>query len=492
MRTTLLLAVLVAAVCTVRLFRTPWSASGLAGEPESVESAVAARRLAEGRGLSFEVAGQALPPRTGSWFPAALAPAHLALPGEPGAGVLAVLAFSVAGCLSAFALGRRMAGDWGGVLAALAVACAPAFGAAAGSVRPEAPSAALLLLGACALARGWKHVEWRWLAASALCVVGAAALRPLCAWCALPIGLAGLHRGRAWAGIGALALPFAALVGATALWNFWWFGDPLRTARAFWGTWPDGGPLPGLSASFVPEGLRELASPWVAGIAAAGALGAWRVRMAHREASAPVLAFALLGAAPMSVQQLLSPPEGAAAHLPLLALLGVLAGAGVASLLPEKPWRAAMPLPAAIASLAALVGTPREAIPVRRIAADGLARAVPRGAVLVTGINPAYLGPFLAGRSGATIVPATREVAYARLRGPCGRPLAGPVADESIPAIERLARRGVPVLVDTSSVPPGSRAWMALTSRLRPSGASRRCAWAVRLRPPAGLASRPK
>jgi hypothetical protein len=95
--------------------------------------------------------------------------------------------------------------------------------------------------------------------------------------------------------------------------------------------------------------------------------------------------------------------------------------------------------------------------PYRRIVAETLARETPQDAVIVSGLDPVFLEPYVLRGTARTIVPASRSiecasklVAPSRIRAIDPSPT---VATESPGKLADWLREGRPVFVDASFLP---------------------------------------
>jgi hypothetical protein len=101
-------------------------------------------------------------------------------------------------------------------------------------------------------------------------------------------------------------------------------------------------------------------------------------------------------------------------HIPMLAGASVLAGSLLALLIgPEKETLPKLLLPAVfLLTVAARIATPAP-IPLRRRAADGMRKHTPENAIVISAIDPVYLGRLAGYGSSRRIVPLSRNVEYA-------------------------------------------------------------------------------
>src|SRR5205814_9601823 len=90
-----------------------------------------------------------------------LAPIYAVARGNLGAGIFAVQFFSVAAVLSAYGVGRRLAGFWGGAIAALVLLHASEFAIWSRYIMTDVPVAAVgRVLWRMYLQRPWEKRRW--------------------------------------------------------------------------------------------------------------------------------------------------------------------------------------------------------------------------------------------------------------------------------------------------------------------------------------------
>lgn len=478
--------VLVALFAAIHLYRTPWSASDLEIVPDSVECAVAANRIATLGRYDFVIDGTAYPPRYPPGFSLlVLAPVYAIAPGEIGNGILAVLAFAVAAALAAYAIGRRLGGEWAGVGAAFALVLREPFGLHARLVMSDVPACALVLV--CAhlfvrMERGARGRDW-WVAGGI--AAAAAAIRPLSAAAIVPFTVLAIrqrvHAGSKIPALAALAAPLALLAAATAIYNQLTFSDWLRSGYHYWCSVPCDDATLTFGVRYLRENLVRFTHVGTPVTIAAGIAGAALFWFRRSPDFAAIVRFALLAALPVTIVHLLYFFPSLRFHMAGLALLSILAGAAIGSLVPRAIAKRGWILAAGLAGSLLFARQP-DPLPERRLNAETLALETPRDAVIVSGIDGAYLDYFVARGTERQIVPISRGEQYAskmiaphriaRLDPPPrdardhrapGLLRAGArevfefTADERPDRIAELVRAGVPVYLDGSFVPKETR-----------------------------------
>lgn len=480
----ILLPAILLALAAVRLHRSPWFASNLAVVPDTVEYAVGAQRFATLGHYDLVIDGVAYPPHSSPWFSVLfLSPAYFLAPNELGAGIVVVFLFSLAGVLAAFAIGRRLAGDFGGAAAGVALACNGTYRTYSREIMTDVPAVAIGLLAAW-LFLGILERERplrTWVQAGILCAA-AQAMRSESLALLLPFAWIAIRgREKLLARLAALGAPCAVVAIATAVYHQATFGDWRRTGYQFWTPVPWDYPELLFSTEYLVANLKTLAAPWVLPWIVAGALGTIVLAIRRSEKPGPTLLFLMLAGVLPSLAHLLFFYPRDRFHLLPIAFACVLGGAGVVAIVPaairRRAWLAAAAIPLALVLL------PRrpESPPVRRLVADALAAETPQDAVIVSNIDPVCLEPTVVRGTSRRIVPMSRKVEYASKAVAWKRiprvdpPPAGPTdhrspglfaggardvcsftADEDPARLSRMVRDGVPVFVEIGSAPAGT------------------------------------
>jgi 4-amino-4-deoxy-L-arabinose transferase-like glycosyltransferase len=459
----LLLATLIVLMAAWRLWRSPWSAGNLEIVPDSVEYAVAADRVATHQGYNLLVDGVVRPPRYPPWFSVGLlAPVLFFAHGELGAAILPVFVLGLACVVTAFAVGDRLAGAWGAVGAATALLVNPAFGALAQLVMTEVPALAFGLF-ACWLFLDPEVPRSKRDALLAGIAGGAAfALRSESLAVLLPFAWRIVRRDRRpWTALALLGLPALAVAAGTAGYNAATFGSVRRAGYHYWS--PEAFDVPGmvLGLRFVPQNLERLFTTPRTAVLLVGAAGAAVLYATHRDAARRVLLFGALAALPGTLLHMIYFYPEARFHIFVLALASIFGGAAAGSLAGRALGGRLWPLLFVVA-LAAFV-PPRDPLPPpnRRLVAETIAKETPQDAVIVSGLDPVFLEPYVLRGTSRTVVPASRSVEYASkhvapLKGqsidPC--PV---VATESPGRLVQWIGEGRPVFVDASFLPADAR-----------------------------------
>lgn len=487
---TLLFIVLVVLLSAWRLWRSPSNAADLEIGPDSIEYAVAADRFATHHGYNLLIDGVTRPPRYPPWFSLGLlAPVLYFARGDLGAAILPVLVLAVLSVLAACAVGKRLAGEWGAAGAAVALLLNPAFARLSRVVMTEVPSLAFGLAGCWLYLRSWPaapgprgdKTEARPGEALLAGVLGAAgfALRSECVAILLPFGWRIVARERRpAASLAVLAFPSLLVALATGWYNARTFSSWLRSGYHYWSPVPYD--VPGLTFGlrYVPQNLARLVTAPRLAVLAVGALGAVVLFARGRNAVRGALSYLALAALPGTLLHLVYFYPEARFHLFVLALASVVGGAGLGSLADLAVRGRLWPIPLLL-GLAAFL-PPREPLPppYRRITAETIARETPPDAVVVSGLDPVFLEPYLVREASRTIIPASRSVEYASKlvaptrigaidpppRGPTDHRAPGllragaidpcpVVATESRAKLVSLVREGRRVFIDASFLP---------------------------------------
>ncbi len=424
------LLALVVLAAAVLLFRLPSLASNLESFPDSVEYATVGIRLATHGTFDITLNGASYPSTYQPWFSMLLlAPVYKLLGPEPGNGVLPVFLFGLAGIAAAFFVGRRVSGLAGGCLAALFVLILPDYRLCGRIVLTDVPAAAVVLaLGAVYLRlRSDAAGAPRGLAAAAALLLGlAAALRPATAALVIPFLL--LARAQSggrklwWAVL--FLLPLLALAGMEAWFNACVFGDPFRNGRTFWCAVPWDYPALAFNAGYVRLNLSMLLESGAVYLAVVLGLLHLLVRRLRpvRDAVAAFSGdayralglFVLLGIGPLVAFHLVFFYPDPRFFLPLTVLLAAAAGALAGRFLARVPPRTLVLAQAGVLALAVAIrfAQPPD-VPKRKLAAEAIRDLTPSNAVIITGIDAAYLGTMLGAGDPRFIVPISRHVEYA-------------------------------------------------------------------------------
>lgn len=414
---------LVVLLAARRLYRAPYDASDLRITPDEIEYAVSAHRVATLGSYSLEIDGRAVAPHSTPWFATfVLAPAYLIAPEEIGNGIWPVLLFAIAGVVLLQRVGERIAGPLAGAVAALAVLAMPGYSFSARLIMTDMPAAvvgfATLLLYLrtedSAKDTGERSRVRESLLAGVL-IAAAFAMRSVYLALLLPFAWRLLRqRERAWRPYAALLGPLAAVLAANACYNQSTFGDWRRTGYQYWRAVPYDYVDLLLSPAYFPINFGNLvANPGVQALLALALVGAV-ILLARRTSNArPLLLFAVVSALPMSGIQLVYAFGDTRFHVFGLTLAALIAGVGVASLAPVA-WRSNRWL--ALATLVVaffFTQPPPTRRPVRRLAADAIHATTPVDAVIISGLEPAYLQAVAPADSRRTYVAASREVEFA-------------------------------------------------------------------------------
>jgi 4-amino-4-deoxy-L-arabinose transferase-like glycosyltransferase len=411
-------------VAVVWLCRMPYSASNLEVPPDSVEYALAPLQLVETGRYEIILEGRPLPPRYPPWFPAlVILPGYVLFGHDPGNAILPVTLLAVAGIGFAWAIGKRLGGVAGGILAGLALLFLPSYAGWATQVMSDVP-ATVLMLATCLLyfrLRSGAGSVAIYFAAGLLIAI-ATLFRPVFAAMLFPFLLEMFRaRGTIIRHAAALLLPMVAAIGVTLAYNAATFGSPLRNGYKFWAAIPMDYPSLIFSLSYLATNLGLIART-VFPIYAVICVGAWLIvskrepgafassRAAFRDA----LEFLLLTTGPILLFHLFYFFPSDRFHIPMFAgtaiiaggMLGLLAGPRATSFL---KWVLPVILLLAIGERIAVP----DPVPYRRLAADRIRSVTPSNALVISAIEPVYLERLAGQGSLRRFVPISRNVEYA-------------------------------------------------------------------------------
>jgi 4-amino-4-deoxy-L-arabinose transferase-like glycosyltransferase len=473
-------------IATVWLCRTPYSASNLEVPPDSVEYALAPLQLLETGRYEIVLEGRPLPPRYPPWFPAlVILPAYVLLGHEPGNAILPVTLLAVTGIGLAWALGKRLGGVAGGILAGLALLFLPSYAKWGTQVMSDVPTTAIML-ATCLLylrLRAGGRSFATYLGAGLLIAV-ATLFRPVFAAMLLPF-LFDIIRARETMVRNAtgLLLPITGAVMITLAYNAATFGSLLRNGYKFWVAIPMDYPSLIFSYSYLKLNLWLIAGT-VFPLYVIVCVAAWLVvrkrepaaLAASRPAIRDALTFLALTTGPILLFHLFYFFPSDRFHIPMFAGAAVIAGAVLGLLFSSRTtlllkW--ALPV-ILLLVIGARIAVP-EPVPHRRLAADRIRTGTPPNALVISAIEPVYLERLAGHGSSRRIVAISRNVEYAsKLLVPKRVDLPNPsrlnwrvsrnsqllrggareavqfVASEQLEAIVALAAAGTPVFLDAT------------------------------------------
>jgi len=455
-------------VATIWMARSPYSASNLEVPPDSVEYALASAQVLETGHYQIMIEGRGLPPRYPPWFPlTVILPVYAVLGPEPGNAIFGITFLAVAGVGIAWAIGRRIGGSVGGILAGLGVLALPAYCGWATQVMSDVPCATLII-GGC-----WLFLRIRARGASpqllafwgAGCLIAMATLfRPVSAAMLLPFAVAAIalwNLRRALARMIGLVFPMLGAAAATFSYNKATFGSPLRNGYHFW-SWTQSTPLQDFF-SFSSVGLNgqmllRTGLPMLLVICLIAEIGLRRSNSsARKEAAGPLrdlIFFVAAAGIPMLIFHLFYTYPSDRFFLPILTGAAIIAGSLLGLRWDGKHQRAICTALAALLPLVTLarIGVP-DPVPQRRVAADTIRENTPADAVIVSAIDPVFLEQRAARHSARRIVPLSREVEYTRaVTSTRNHYIIQFVATEQIDELVDEARKGRRIFLDTSAV----------------------------------------
>ncbi len=411
-------------IAAVWLYRTPYSASNLEIPPDSDEYALAPLQFVETGRYEIVVGDRELPPRYPPWFSAlTILPAYVVFGYEPGNAILPITMLAVAGVGFAYAIGKRISGITGGVLAGLAVLILPSYTFWATEVMSDIPCTALML-GTCLVFLELQvrpDSLRRWFAAGVLVAI-TTLFRPVFSAMLLPFALNIIgQRKRVLLRSALLFGPMAAAAALTFAYNAATFGSPFRNGYKFWVALPMDYPRMIFSLSNVPTNLRVIGLG-IFPILLLACFGTWLVVRKRKPAALASSwqsfrntgIFVALTTGPILVFHLLYFFPGDRFYIPMVAGTAILTASILAVLIGSKGeslLKLLLPAVFVFALVARLaVASP---LPLRRLAADRVRKYTPENAIVISAIDPVYLGRFAAAGSSRRIVPLSRNVEYA-------------------------------------------------------------------------------
>ncbi len=417
-----LIAVLL--IAAVWLYRTPYSASDLPIPPDTVEYALAPLQLLETGRYQIIVEGRGLPPRYPPWFPVTvILPAYALFGHEPGNAILPITAFAIAGVGFAYAIARRISSPAGGVLAAISVLVTPSYGTWATQVMTDVPSTALMLAGCLLFLRLRETASsWFWYLLAGTLVAITTLFRPVAAAMLLPFLFAAISSRRGFFRRAfALLVPMIAAAAMNFAYNAATFGSVSRNGYKLWVPVPVDYPSLMFSASNVRMNVSVITHTALPVFLALSLIASVFVR--RNRALAPgsrrggildTLVFFALATVPILVFHLFYFFPGDRFHLPMIAGSAVIAGALLGLIVGRRhPSVIALLLAGVLVLAIAGRAAAPEQLPIRRIVADRVRGQTPDNSIIISAIDPVYMGRMAALGSSRRIVPLSRNVEYA-------------------------------------------------------------------------------
>ncbi|MFN2622828.1 MAG: ArnT family glycosyltransferase [Chthoniobacterales bacterium] len=464
--------VLLLLIAAIWMARSPYSSSNLEVPPDSVEYALAPAQLLEIGHYQIVAEGRGLPPRYPPWFSVVvILPVYVLLGAEPGNAIFGITIFAVGGVGIAWAIGRKISGGAGGILAALGLLAVPSYSAWSTQVMSDVPCAVLVLAGCWLFLQIRARAESDQLSlfwAAGFLIALATLFRPVSAAMLLPLAVAALvpwRFRRALARSTALLVPMFGAAAIGFAYNKATFGSPFRSGYDFW-SWTGSTRLETFfSISSVGPNCRMLfgtAFPILLGICVATDIVLRGTRPSARNNVVPRLRdliFFVAGAGiPILVFYLFYSYPSDRFFLPILAGVAVIAGSLLGLLIDQGYQRTIGVL---LVGLILLVTCARivvpEPIPQRRIAADRIRQNTPADAIIISTIDPVFLEQRVARGSERRIMPLSRDVEYARAVYPPTqnskpRYIIQFVATEQIQELVAEARRGRRLFLDATGM----------------------------------------
>ncbi len=427
-----ILPLLIALIAIVHLFRSPYDASNCDVIPDSGEYAIGAQRLATLGRYDIEIERKSYPPRYPPYLSVMMAPLYWIAPNELGVGIFLILAFAIGGVLCAFWIGKRLSNEIGGVCGALLLINQSAFSWEARHIVSDIPALTLSLICCAVCIRAFleRNLSWRWFLLAGLCGGLAGAMRTLNYATLVPLLAVVLFKGK-WEGEApaepasreprkrlcrslahpALLLPPICFVVTTAIYNRVRFGSIFKDGYQFWA------PLPHqffhllFQLQYFAANARTVAAwwwLWLSGIVALVLIWRWR-----KSAAMPITGFVLLAALPITCVHLFYFWYDPRFHLLLVSVMCIVLGAGIGLLIEHSMRRREWVVPLLLLIGFLIPTHPSTPEPLRREIADQLRAETPDDAIIVTGIDPVYLEPFLLRGTHRRIIPLSRDVEYA-------------------------------------------------------------------------------
>jgi hypothetical protein len=412
----------------VVLWISPYRASNL-GISDSVEYTVGAERLLHQGTYSLFIENREFPPRYAPWFSALFLAPALMLPGHDlGNAIWPIFLLSLLGVALAYSIARGLTGTWGGILAALTLLLDPGFRYFSKFPMTDAPASilSLLVLGLCVRQTLKREDSALGLLTIGIVCAVAVALRTSSLFLLFAVVYflcRGLPKSHWFRHVALLTAPTLCVLFAQSVYNVVTFGSAWRTGYHFWVPWPYDFFSRVFSIQYLFTNAMVLIRQTPVIIFAAIFLAGWPVLKERRSAVSLndqgyffYLRLVVFFGAPLSIFYLFYFYSTSRFFLPLSVALYVALGAFIGAFLSAFETRRAPTLLFLIFAIGAAFGWRSSAtpeLPLRRIAADSMARLTEPNAVLVTAIDPVYLDPLVVRGTKRSIIPLSRSVEFA-------------------------------------------------------------------------------
>lgn len=465
------------------------------GISDSVEYAIGAERIVNLGQYNLAVDGRQLPSRYPPWFSIFfLVPALLIAPNEIGVAIWPVTILALLAVTVSFCIARRISSVWGGMLGAFALLLDPGFRHFAKFPMTDVPAAALLLIVIAYILALYEKPErhpWHW--GGLGCLAGMlGAIRPLLFVVLLPmVWLCFFAPGplKRASRLALVSIPSIVLLMMHASYNLVTFGSALRSGYHFWLPWPYDFPSYVFSLNYISQNLEVLlfytAVP-IFLIVYLAALPLTKQGSADLQLSSShfrrLVGLIALVAVPIVAFHLLYFYSTSRFYLPLSVLLYSAIGCTIGGFLGPLDKQRAVTLTVLICITAAVVGwraSVARPLPLRRLAVESMRLRTPVNAVIVTGLDPVYVEPWVLRGTKRRVLPYSRRIEFASkvvawstpaydeglptnphevprqyllTRG--GLDAVTAVASEDPEIISEALSMGTPVFVDTSALEP--------------------------------------
>jgi len=424
------LPVLIALIAAAVFHVSPYRASNFDIIPDSGEYAIGAHNLVTSGSYHIEINGESFPSRYPPWFSGLfLAPAYIIFGREPGNAIYPVLLLAIIGVLAAFFIGRKISGNWGGILSSLLLIFLPVYNKYSRTIMSDVPSTALTLT-ACycymQIRTANAHAGIWTFAAGGIAASLAGAVRPLLLSTVLPLILAcflPVNKERRRFKLLAVILPSTVVIAANLVYNHAVFGSPFRDGYHFWCSVPFDYSWLCFSTQYIGNNLKTvLLSPIPALVlfAIIACLLSHRLnKPEHSELSCDsplrhITEFLLIACTPFITIHLLYFFQAERFYLPAIAILAVISGSmaarGIQSVTVLYGAGFLIILLGIAIAVHVLVPEPK---PLGRIVAGQISSSTPEHSIIISSMDPVYLSFFAVKSTKRRIIPLSRNVEYA-------------------------------------------------------------------------------
>lgn len=418
---------------SIRFYRTPYSASNLDVDPDTVEYVIGAYRIVTNGTYDIVINGNSYPSRYPPFFSLfAIAPTLYLLGLNPGNGTFIILFFCIIGVIAACLIGEKISGHWGAFWASLLVLALPWYLIMSQQIMTDVPCAAiaLLLLFFFIKIHTAQHIQpFYFLIVGIMCSLSAS-FRFLNAAFALPflfIIFQSNQLRKRMNIISYIILPLVSIFCLLLIYNYITFGHPLKTGYHFWSPSSSGYNdfYSVINGKYIYNNIKCFVkndnSKYFILIFLLVLLSYNIARGCQTKLIIPLLKsaalFLIIAMTPILIFHLLYFFHTPRFYLPIYVVIAALLGSILGACTFRFPPRIIpfLQLFLVVVILFIRLSQPHSQ-PFRRLAAENIINNTPKSCIVLSAINPAYLEimiSYLSSSNSRWIVPVSNEVEYA-------------------------------------------------------------------------------